>query len=178
MKFLSNKKILFIVGIALLLIAVIVVSLQKRETPTSLTSLAEVVPGQTKADQVSNIPGIYHQQESGDTKTIFFGNNAPKQYSEVVAKNGIILGYKKTSPSTFQFLNLDDYFTKYGQTSWTLTTDSSEFGFKGYVFSAAGIVVIGHEYNREVIEEWIVEKNVSQETINYLFPVPTQKIGH
>ncbi len=178
MQITKKWKILIRILVLVNIVIVGIILIKGDQEEISPTSLAEIVPGKTTTEQISNIPNLYHQQTTAQGTKTYFGNNAPKQYSEVVSKDNIVIAYKKTHPNSFEFKTLNEYMGKYGSTSWIVTTESQEFGFKGYVYKEAGLIVFAHETSKEVIEEWIVEKNVTSEIVQYLFPTPTQKIGH
>jgi hypothetical protein len=177
-----SKKWKIIIGILILgnvvIVGIVLLQGGDNKKTAELTSLTDVVPGKTTSKEISAVPNRYHEQTTNDGAKTYFGNNAPKQYSEIISKNGVVVAYKKTNPNSFAYKTLGEYRDRHGSTSWTIETESSEFGFQGYVYAESGIIVFAHETSGEVIEEWVVEKNVSQETIKYLFPSSNEKVGH
>lgn len=170
-----------VLSLLLLALTIVIFIIQKINTakvkplPT-LTTLSELVPGETKVSQLQDLPSLYHQDSLGNEQRLLVGQNSPQGYSEITAQDNTVIAVKKTNPQEFEFAKLSEYIQKYGNTSWNIQTPWSEFGYLGYVYPSVGRVIIAHPQSGEVIEEWFVPINVDGETINLLFPPlsPTQ----
>ncbi|GAB4026347.1 MAG: hypothetical protein Fur0011_1720 [Candidatus Microgenomates bacterium] len=173
----SKKQQLIFLGVFLISLTILTYSYLRPTPPQPLEDLSAINPGNTTKSQLSNLPS-YHSKTQGDQELIFFGQNAPKKYSEAIIKNDLVIAYKKTDPSTFEFTNLAAYLSKYGQYQFETNTSFSEFGYSGFVFLKAGIVAVAHLKSQEVLEEWLIPKDASLELIESLFPSINQEEGH
>ncbi len=165
----SRKQQLIFLGVFLISLSILVYSYLRPTPPQPLDDFSAIDPGNTTKSQLSNLPS-YHSKTQGDQELIYFGQNAPKKYSEAIIQNGLVVAYKKTDPNTFQFSNFSEYSSKYGRFQFTVSSSYSEFGYSGYVYLEPGLVVVAHEGSDEVVEEWLIPKDASIELIESLFP--------
>ncbi len=165
----SKKQQFVFLGILLISLIILVYSYLRPAPPQPYDDFSAIDPGNTTKSQLSNLPS-YHSKTQGDQELIFFGQNAPKKYSEAIIKNDLVIAYKKTDPSTFSFPGFSEYLSAHGQPQLVVDTSYSEFGYAGYVFLEQGLVVVAHQGSNEVIEEWLIPKDASFELIESLFP--------
>ena len=168
-----KNRLIIISSLFVALVVFAVITLRNQQPPPDpIIDLQQVKPGQTELGELVNIPNQYHQTQSNNITHSFFGNNAPQQYTEIIASSGVVIGIKLTNPSDFEFLTFPEFVQSHGSHQLTKPTSWSEYGYSAYIYSQLGKIIVAHTNSGEIIEEWIITPNPSNDTLNQLLPPP------
>lgn len=158
---LKNKKVLTVilgaaaVNIILLLIFGISGKKPVLQDKQPISNIQNIIPGTTTAGELAGLPKQYAiLPDSGQTKTIFVGENQPGKYSSLVTENNIVSKIIINDLSLFDSSVLSGYTQKYGQTDMVLYGPWQESGYISHIFLKPGLIVIAHQRTEEVIEIW------------------------